>query len=295
LPSRSGSRLPQHRNPKPRPLVNPSNQCDLSRPWKPYVEGFALADPALIDGHEPPPFELVEGDGSARVILVCDHASNRFPAALGQLGIADRHRDEHIAWDIGAAGVARRLQRRLGADAVYANYSRLVIDLNRGLGDGSAIPAISDGILIPGNLGLDTAARARRASLFHEPYHAAIEALIRRRSADGRVPVFLGVHSFTPRFHGTERPWHAGILWDRDPRLAVPLLAALRVHRGLVIGDNEPYSGRHTADYSIDRHAESRGMAHVGIELRQDLIADDAGQAEWARRLGDALEPILAD
>ncbi len=161
--------------------------------------------------------------------------------------------------------------------------------------DGSSIPAISDGILIPGNLGLEPAAREQRARELHEPYHAAIEALIERRSGGGRVPVFLGVHSFTPLFHGTRRPWHAGILWDRDPRLAVPLLASLRTEPGLVIGDNEPYSGRHTADYSIDRHAESRGMAHAGIELRQDLIAEPDGQARWAGRLADALEAILTD
>lgn len=260
-----------------------------------FVEGLALSDSDLILGDEPPPFELIEGDGRSGLIFVCDHASRRFPSALGPLGIPDRHLDEHIVWDIGAAGVARRLQQRFAADGVFANYSRLVIDLNRRLTDASAIPAISDGILIPGNLGLSEETRDLRARVFHEPYHAAIEALIERRSGNGRVPVFLGIHSFTPRFHGTERPWHAGILWDRDPRLPVPMLAALRAHRELVIGDNEPYSGRHTADYSIDRHAETRGMAHAGIELRQDLIADDAGQDRWAGLIGDALEGVLGD
>jgi predicted N-formylglutamate amidohydrolase len=238
---------------------------------------------------------LIEGDPDARVILVCDHASNRIPSSLDGLGVPKHKLEDHIAWDIGAAAVTRLLHERLGADVVLANYSRLVVDLNRGMRDASIMPAISDGILIPGNLGLSSAARQARVDAFHEPYHAAIEALIERRSRDGRLPVFLGIHSFTPRFHGTERPWHAGVLWDRDPRLALPLLAALRRHSGFVIGDNEPYSGRHTADYSIDRHAESRGMAHSGIELRQDLIGDPAGQAEWAAKLGDALEGILAD
>jgi predicted N-formylglutamate amidohydrolase len=238
---------------------------------------------------------LIEAASDARVIFVCDHASNRFPAALGALGIAERYLDDHIAWDIGAAAVTRLLQERFGADAVFANYSRLVIDLNRRPGDGTVIPPISDGILIPGNLGLSQAARDARGETFHAPYHAGIEDLIARRSANGKVPVFLGIHSFTPYFHGTQRPWHAGVLWDRDPRLALPLLAGLRRYDGLFIGDNEPYSGRHTADYSIDTHAEVRGMAHVGIEIRQDLIDDAAGQARWADILAAALEPILAD
>ena len=178
---------------------------------------------------------------------------------------------------------------------MLASYSRLVIDLNRRPGDATVIPPISDGVLIPGNLGLTQAERDARGLAFHTPYHVAIEAQIERRSANGCLPVFIGVHSFTPRFHGTSRPWHAGVLWDRDPRVAVPLLASLRADGSFVIGDNEPYSGRHTADYSIDLHAETKGLAHVGIELRQDLIADEAGQQRWAAILGDALEPILAD
>lgn len=255
----------------------------------------APPDSPLLGADEPQPFELIEGAAGSGIILVCDHASPRFPAALGQLGIPDRYLGDHIAWDIGAAGVARRLRERLGADAVLANYSRLVVDVNRGLGDASAIPAISDGVLIPGNLGLTAAEREARVLALHAPYHAAIGALIGRRSAESRVPVVIGIHSFTPRWHGTRRPWHAGVLWDRDPRLPLPLLAALRARGDLVVGDNEPYSGRHTADYSIDRHAESHGLAHAGIEIRQDLIADAAGQERFAGILGDALEAILAD
>jgi predicted N-formylglutamate amidohydrolase len=262
---------------------------------KPSAEGFVLADSELIGRDEPPPFELIEGRAESGLILVCDHASNRLPAALDRLGLAEAYLDDHIAWDIGAAGVARRLRDRFDADAVLGTYSRLVVDLNRGLTDSSCMPAISDGILIPGNVGLDARERERRRRALHEPYHEAIETLIERRTVDGRVPVFLGVHSFTPRFHGTQRPWHAGILWDRDPRLALPLLRALRAQEGLYIGDNEPYSGRHTADYSIDRHAECRGIAHAGIEIRQDLIAEPEGQARWAGILGDALEAIMAD
>ena len=171
----------------------------------------------------------------------------------------------------------------------------MVIDLNRRPKDLSVIPVISDGVLIPGNLSLPQSDRDARGHAFHAPYHQAIEDLVERRSANGTCPAFFGIHSFTPRFHGTPRPWHAGVLWDRDPRAALPLLAALRAHDEFFIGDNEPYSGRHTADYTIDTHAESRGMAHAGIEIRQDLIDDDAGQDRWATILGDALAPLLAD
>lgn len=248
----------------------------------------------LLSDSEPAPFELIEGSADSGIILVCDHASNRVPVALHELGVPQGLLEQHVGWDIGAAGVTRHLRRRLGADAVLANYSRLVIDLNRNVADASAMPAISDGKLIPGNLGLSDADRQARISALHEPYHAAIEELIRRRSASGRLPVFLGIHSFTPNFNRTLRPSHAGVLWDRDPRIALPLLAALRASGGFVIGDNEPYSGHHVADYSIDTHAESRGLAHVGIEIRQDLLGDESGQKQWADRLADALEPVLA-
>lgn len=263
-------------------------------PSLPSAEGSELTDAVLLAADEPPPFELIEGDGAAGLILVCDHASPRIPAALGALGVPAVYRDAHIAWDIGAGAVTRRLRQRFNADAVLANYSRLVIDLNRGLGDFTGIPPISDGVLIPGNLSLTAAERQARVQALHAPYHAAIEALIARRTAGAAAPVFVGIHSFTPRIHSAERPWHVGVLWDSDPRLAVPLLAALRAQGDVVVGDNEPYSGRHTADYSIDRHAEARGLAHAGIELRQDLVADAAGQARFAELLGDALEQVLA-
>ncbi len=148
---------------------------------------------------------------------------------------------------------------------------------------------------MPGNVGLDGEAKLARERALFDPYHDAIAALVEACSHGDRVPVFLGVHSFTPRFYRTERPWHVGVLWDKDPRIALPLLRSLRADAELTIGDNEPYSGRHPADYSIDTHAEAHGLAHVGIELRQDLIVDERGQARLAGILGAALEAILAD
>jgi predicted N-formylglutamate amidohydrolase len=227
-------------------------------------------------------------------VIVCDHASNRIPRALGTLGLAAADLEDHIAWDLGAGGVARRLAAWFRASAVIAAYSRLVFDLNRAPRDATACPPLSDGRLIPGNLGLTPAVKARRRRALFDPYHAAIEAAIAAATTGERVPACLGIHSFTPRFHGTRRPWHVGVLWDADPRIALPLMARLRA-AGFVVGDNEPYSGRHPADYSIDTHAEARGLAHAGIEIRQDLIADAPGQERCARILGDALAPILAD
>ena len=248
----------------------------------------------MLEADEPAAFEVVEGTGEPPLIVVCDHASNRIPRALASLGLDERQLDDHIAWDAGAAAVARRLGARFGASVVLAQYSRLVIDLNRAPGDATVIPRISDGVLIPGNIGLSPEARAARVRTLFEPYHAAIEALIQRRTTPAQSPAFVGVHSFTPRFHRTARSWQIGVLWDRDPRIAVPLLGALRA-AGVRVGDNQPYSGKHPADYCIDTHAEPRGIAHVGIEIRQDLIADEAGQAHWAGVLGDALEGILRD
>lgn len=252
---------------------------------------IAAGKPLLRDD-EPAPFEVIEAASALPLVIVCDHASRRIPRALGALGLATALLEEHIAWDIGAAAVARRLAARFGVSAVLAGYSRLVVDLNRAPEDATSMPAISDGCLIPGNLGLTPAARQERRRALFDPYHAAVDAAIAARATSAIAPVCLGVHSFTPRFHGTRRPWQVGVLWDADPRLAIPLLEALRA-AGLVVGDNEPYSGRHPADYTIDSHAEARGLAHAGIEIRQDLIADRAGQERYARLIGDALEPIL--
>ena len=252
----------------------------------------------LIGPGEPPAFSVVRS-GTARadgreIVLVCDHASNRVPAALGGLGLDERHLLDHIAWDIGAAAVALKLSEWLGGRGVLGGYSRLVVDLNRSLTDGSAFTPISDGVLIPGNVGLDAAAKAARAEVFYRPYHDAVERALDEATSPESSPVMIAVHSFTPRLHGIERPWHVGVLWDKDPRLPLRLLAALRAHPDIVAGDNEPYSGRHPADFTIDHHAEPRGIAHVSLEIRQDLIRDEAGQARWAERLAEVLDEVLA-
>jgi len=251
---------------------------------------------SLLAATDPPAVELCHAAGKAAVLLTCDHASRAVPVALDKLGLTEIVLAQHIGWDIGAAAVTRRLAPMLDAPAVLAGYSRLVIDCNRRPDDPSSIPAASDGIAIPGNAALDAAARqARRAQLF-EPYHAAIDAQLARIGAGGRAPAVISMHSFTPRMQGVARPWHVGVLWDGEGRIAEPLPAALRAELGAeLVGDNQPYSAREPVGYTQRHHAFDRGLPHVAIELRQDLVAGDSGAAEWAERLARLLTPILAD
>jgi predicted N-formylglutamate amidohydrolase len=247
---------------------------------------------SLLGPDDPPPFEEISG--AAPVVLVCDHASNIVPRALSTLGLPRERLEEHIGWDIGAAAVTRLLAPMLDAAAVLCGYSRLVMDCNRDPTDPSSIPEKSDGVAIPGNRGLSPEARTARREDIFAPYHAAIEARLDRIRETGHMPAVISIHSFTPVMKGFARPWHVGILWDDDPRLAVPLMRALGEEPGLVVGDNQPYSARDPVGYTVEHHAQIKGLAHVAIELRQDLIAADAGAREWAERLARSLSPILA-
>lgn len=248
----------------------------------------------LLAGDEPPPFEIVNAGGAAPLVLVCDHASNRVPRVLHHLGLAPAPLREHIAWDIGAADVARRLARRFAAPLALTNYSRLVIDCNRALNDPSSIPAESDGIPVPGNRGLAQGERLQRAETLFKPYHEAVARLVALKAEHGPPPCVVSIHSFTPVFQRTRRPWHVGVLWNEDRRIAIPLMEALRRDPDRVVGDNEPYSARDGVGYTIAVHAESAGFAHVALEIRQDLIAVSAGAEHWAGIVGDALEAAFA-
>jgi predicted N-formylglutamate amidohydrolase len=243
---------------------------------------------------DPAPFALLRGGSTAPVLLTCDHASKAVPRALGNLGLGEDALSRHIGWDIGAAKVTEGLAARLDAAAVLAGFSRLVIDCKSNPDDPSSIPEASDGVAVPGNRGLTPEARAARREEIFAPYHVAIADWLETRLARGVVPALLSIHSFTPEMNGVARPWHVGILWDADPRIPVPLMAALHAERDLVVGDNEPYSARKPAGYTVRHHAVARGLPHVAVEIRQDLIADDAGVGRWAARLAAALAPILA-
>jgi len=249
----------------------------------------------LLAPDEPPAFELINGTGSARVLLVCDHASRRIPRRLDNLGLDELALRRHIACDIGAVDVARRLSGLLDAPGILASYSRLVVDCNRHLSDPTSIPAVSDGEFVPGNHDLSQQDKELRAQTIFHPYHDAIGQRLERFVDAGTVPALIAIHSFTPIFNSMSRPWQIGILWDTDPRIPVPLMDKLRRIPGVVVGDNEPYSGKAPADYTIDHHAEPAGMPHVSIEVRQDLISTPEGADRWSAILGGVLAEILAD
>lgn len=249
--------------------------------------------PALIGPDEPAPFQFVNPEATRPILLVCDHASRDFPRSLGTLGLDADALARHIAWDIGAAELTRRLADRLNAPAVLACYSRLVIDLNRQPGDPQSILEVSDGVVIPGNVGLSAEQQEARAETFHWPYHHAIDQAFARLRRLGPEPLFFAVHTFTPSLGGKDRFWDLGVLWNRDPRIAVPLIEILREREGLHVGDNQPYSGKDIA-YTLNLHAGSAGLCHCAIEVRQDHCESAAGLDRFADLLANALERILA-
>ena len=250
----------------------------------------------MIGPDDPPPYTIINDQGKARVLLTGDHVSNIMPKGMNSLGLDRSALQQHIAYDIGTHKLINHLSEHLDAPAVLAGYSRLVVDLNRSLEDPTVIPEISDDRVIPGNQNLSEAHRNERIHCFYTPYRKAIDAKLHRFREQGIVPAFISIHSFTPEMAGFVRPWHAGILWDKDPRIPLPLMANLRAHPdGFNIGDNEPYSGKHPADYTIDHHAEAAGLPHVSIEIRQDLVDTEEGAERWATILDDALHDILAD
>lgn len=231
------------------------------------------------------PFELVPGQGD--IILVCDHARNQIPPDLGDLGVPAADMARHIAFDVGARAVTLDMAGRLRAPAVLSTFSRLVIDPNRGEFDPTLIMRLYDGTIIRGNRHVDAAERARRITAYHRPYRAALGRAIDQRLAAGGAPVLVSIHSFTPQLRGhLPRPWHVGLLWAEDDRLFRPLIEGLRRHPDLVIGDNQPYSGSLPGD-TMWTFGVERGLPHVLIEIRNDLIADAAGQAHWAVLLAD--------
>ena len=255
-----------------------------------------MADAArLLGKDDPAPFTVLNPHGTSPIVLLADHAGQRIPARLGDLGVPRGELDRHIGWDIGIAGVTRGLAAMLDAFAILQTYSRLVIDCNRPLHAPGSIVTVSDGTTVPGNLALDDEARTARALEVFAPYHARITQELDRRSARVPAPVLVSMHSFTPVFSAFERPWHAGVLYHRDARLAHALLAALRAEPGLEVGDNEPYAVSDHSDYAIPVYGERRGLLHVELEIRQDLIADAAGQQQWAERLARILPPLLVD
>lgn len=243
---------------------------------------------------EPPPFTIENAEGSSPLVLICDHAGKRIPRSLGDLGVARSELERHIAWDIGAAGVGSHLSKILDAFFIRQTYSRLVIDCNRPLDAAGSIVARSEATDIPGNIGIDEAERRARAREIFHPYHDRITGELNRRQRESKPAILISVHSFTPSYLDVARPWHIGMLYGNDARVAKLLLARIREESQWNVGDNEPYAVTATTDFAIPVHGEARGLPHVGLEIRQDLIADESGQREWAERIAAWLQTIPA-
>jgi predicted N-formylglutamate amidohydrolase len=251
------------------------------------------AGPALLlSAEDVPPVREFNAEGRSPFLLTCDHYGRLIPRMLGDLGLPESDLKRHIGWDIGIAGIAEALSKHLDAHLIVQRYSRLVIDCNRPPHVASSIPLISEATTIPGNEGISREAAAIRRAQIFDPYHRRIGEIIDRRGSTKRPTVLISLHSFTPVYAGIVRPWHIGTLYHRDTRLPPLLLKLLRAEGDLVVGDNEPYKVSDETDYTIPVHGEARGLMNTGIEIRQDLIGDPAGEQAWAERLARILGEI---
>jgi predicted N-formylglutamate amidohydrolase len=251
--------------------------------------GAGVTGYRLLAADEPPAFIEYQPGGRSNFVIVVDHASRRIPRRLGDLGLPASELQRHIAWDIGGLAVARQVAAALDARLVAQNYSRLVIDCNRDPKVATSIPTIGESIEIPGNVGLSEEEISARRSEIFDPYHNHVRALLDERLAAGRPTILVAQHSMTDVFRGVRRAMHAAVLYNRDRRFAGLVLDMLRRESDLLIADNEPYFVSDETDYTIPRHAEARGLPHVEIEIRQDLLHDEAGRADWGRRITTAL------
>lgn len=247
----------------------------------------------LLAPHEPQPYRIQNANGRTPLLFTCDHASWAVPQSLDSLGLHASDLQRHIGWDRGAAEATVRLAERFDAPAIMTRYSRLVIDCNRAPRSAASIPETSDGTTIPGNQGLSQSEAARREDALFKPYHAAIAALLQGMREAGATPIYIAMHTFTPRLNGFKRPWHFGVLWDRDSTLAHQLMAELRRNRGIVVGDNEPYSAKGKFDFSRMHHASTAGLPYALVEIREDLLASPRRITYFSNMLGDALERAL--
>lgn len=245
-----------------------------------------------IEAQSTATYTILPGRADRGLLLLCDHAGNEFPPEYGTLGLPDSQLKRHIAYDIGAAEVTRRLSEALDAPAVMTRYSRLLIDPNRGEDDPTLIMRLSDGAIVPGNRVITPEEREKRLRLYYWPYHNAIDDVLDCCLATGTTPAILSIHSFTESWKGISRPWHVGVLYGEDNRLAEPFLEALCAENDLIVGANEPYIGQLVGD-TLWRHGTQRGLAHAIIEIRQDLIRDERGQAAWAERLARITREVL--
>ncbi|RBP11167.1 putative N-formylglutamate amidohydrolase [Roseiarcus fermentans] len=247
------------------------------------------ANDALV--HEPA-VAVERPDAASPIVLLCDHASNRLPARHRALGLRESDFLEHIAWDRGALAVSRRLSALLDAPLVYGLVSRLALDVNRDPSDADSIVEVADGRIVPGNRDLSPAERGRRAAEIYAPYHAAVDDLLTKRKRAGLRSALVAVHTYTPNLGGVDRPWHCGVIFASDSRLGAPLAGALAAEDGLIVGVNQPYAPSDRVYHTLSRHGDDKGNPSVMIEVRNDLVSTEAGQADWAMRLAPLLQRI---
>jgi predicted N-formylglutamate amidohydrolase len=256
------------------------------------MDAIDLVEPAL---DEPAAFHALEGAADAQALIICDHACRDMAVDYSDLGLNEAQLREHIAWDIGAGDVSRRLSALMGIPAVLCGTSRLIIDCNRMLDDPSSIPEVSDGVIVPGNQSLSMEQRAQRARRHFWPYHGEIIRRIGEMTSRGSQPLLISVHSFTPSMNGFERPWHVGLLWDHYEALSRRVVAELRHEPDLVVGENQPYTGWEPRGYALHAYGEGMELPMCVFEIRQDLIETADGAAAWAARLAKALAAVLED
>lgn len=249
----------------------------------------------LLGAGEPAPFVLENAKGASPIVFVCEHGGHLIPARLGSLGLREEHRYKHFMWDIGALALARSLARHFDAPLAHQSYSRMVCDCNRRPDVATFIPEHGEGIPVPGNLGLSASLRDQRRAEVWQPFHDRVAALLDARQAAGQATTLVTIHSFTPVFDGKPRPWHAGVLYERDRTLSPLLYDILQSRFGEVIGRNEPYSMGRETDYTVPVHGEDRALPCTEIEVRNDLIADDQGRRDWTMRLAGALQSAVAE
>lgn len=238
-------------------------------------------------------YEVINPQGTADIVFICEHASNHIPAEFNNLGLEEDCLEQHIAWDIGMEKMTRRLCEILDAPAIIANFSRLLIDPNREENQAGLIPHTSDSITIPGNQNLSPEQIKERIERFYRPFHASCDQLIRNKVTNAHMPLICGMHSFTPRMKGYNRPWQAGMLWNKDPRLALALINTLEA-RGFHVGDNKPYSGRDLF-HTMNQHGHHHGAPHVTIEVRQDLVSNNHDINNWVEIFSEDLSMIAND
>lgn len=241
----------------------------------------------------PNPFTLLNPDNSSPVFLIADHASRNIPDEYNSLDIEDVSLlRRHVAWDIGIEDVTRRMCERMDATGIFATFSRLFIDANRYPDDPSSTPYVSDGVTVPANKDISAAERKQRVDNYFTPYHDRVSEILDLKCKLPETPMVISMHSFTPIMNDYERPWHVGVLWDQDGRIALPMLEVLRENPTLVVGDNEPYTAREPLGYTMNEHGTKKDIPHVVVEIRQDLIDTHHGAEYWANLMVDVLTQV---